>query len=551
MKNVMIYLILYVLSFNIFGALNIEVSPKTPLAGETFTVSFIIKSEKSIDPFVSFEPTGVEVVGRSSSYSTSTEFVNGRSSTKRQTVLRYEMISDTPRTARLTNISVDVGDDTFTHKNITISIIKKSKRDKQKIFVLAEVSNENPYVGEGVDVRYYLYTRVDIPSEDIVEFPKLNGFIKRYPKIREQIETVEYNGLMYRRVLRYPVRVFPEKSGELKIDSLKMSVHYVTSSSRGVFGRMNNVKKKTIRSEVIKINVKELPLNNVPKIFSGLVGKHTAKLVLTKRKYLINEPVEVRLEIVGPGALEKMDAPVLFDSVALESFDTKAEYSDINIETGRKVFDYTYLVRKAAVLKSKRLNIAYYNIEKDIYENMSVEIPELVFGGSVISSKTSADTVKIVPQNDAIVEKRERTAEASQMAAPLFYDSVKRSALEINYIFKLLLVLALLLASLLLFKHSFGLRKRQKYDELLKEIFKNGLTYNSLTKLISKLPNSSLNGDIKSIINLSSLSFEHKTYFISLIKDLENEKYSANASGKKHGQVDRGAFRAMLVEINK
>jgi hypothetical protein len=551
MKKIVFKFILILLSVSALGALDIQVSPKTPLAGEAFSVSFIVKSVKSVNPFVSFEPSGVEVIGRSSSYSTSTEFINGRSSTKRQTILRYEMISDTPRTARLTNISVDVGDETYTHKNISISIKKKSKKDKQKVFVHVEVSNENPYVGEGVDVRYYLYTRVDIPSEDIVEFPKLNGFIKRFPKVRENVETVEHNGLMYRRVLRYPVRVFAEKSGVLKIDSLKMSVHYVASSSRGVFGRRNNVKKKSIRSDVIKITVRDLPVTNVPRNFTGLVGKHEAKLVLTKRKYLINEPVEVRLEVVGPGALEKMDAPVMFDSDALESFDTKAVYNDINIKTGRKVFDYTYLVRKAAILKKRTIELAYFNITKDTYENMLIEVPELIFGGSAVAGIAKKSDVDTNSSDSNIVKSEEKTIAPSDMAGPMFFKNLKDSSFKISVIFKYLMYFAVALVFILIATFFLRLNKHQKHENLVSEIIKNGLTYKKLTILISKLPGSSLNGDIKSIVNLSNLSKEYKTYFLSIIKDIEDNKYSENAKGGMDIDIDRAAFKAVLVEINK
>lgn len=551
--NKLIKLIVFIaITLNAYAELSIEVSPKTPIVGETFTVSFIIKSQKSIDPFVSFEPVGVEVVGRSSSYSMSTEFVGGRSTTKRQTVLQYEMISEASRNARLTNISVDVGDETFRHENITIKIIKKSKRDSQgKIFVDVEVSNENPYVGEAVDVRYYLYTRVDIPSEDIIEFPKLNGFIKRFPKIKERVETVEYNGLMYRRVLRYPVRVFPEKSGELKIDSLKMSVHYVAAGARGIFGRMNSVKKKIIRSKVVKLKVKDLPIENLPKNFTGLVGKHTAKITLNKKKYLINEPVEVRLEVVGPGALERMDAPLLFSSPLLESFDTKAEYSDINIKNGRKAFDYTYLVRKAGVIESKSLKLAYFNVDRDEYDYMTVEVPKLVFGGDLAFStqnKSSSDTAPEA-QPKSSFEKTE--AAPSQMAAPVFYNDLKNSFYEIKKVFMALLLFVILLASILVSIRLVRLRKRQKYEEIITDIYKNGLTYNKLTKVISKMPSGKVNGDIKSVIRTSTLAPDFKKYFISLINDLENEKYSNNAKNVKKPAIVKPAFKALLAVINE
>ena len=71
------------------------------------------------------------------------------------------------------------------------------------------MSKTQAYIGEGIDVRYYLYSRAPVVQTEFKSFPKLNGFIKRYHKIADREEAVEYEGIVYRRSLKYSARVYP------------------------------------------------------------------------------------------------------------------------------------------------------------------------------------------------------------------------------------------------------------------------------------------------------------------------------------------------------
>ena len=88
------------------------------------------------------------------------------------------------------------------------------------IFLLTVPSKTSVYLGEGVNAHYYLYYRVPLLEQVTDFFPKLNGFFKRTPlNITSREETVEYQGMVYKRILLYSYRLYPEKTGTLKIDS--------------------------------------------------------------------------------------------------------------------------------------------------------------------------------------------------------------------------------------------------------------------------------------------------------------------------------------------
>ena len=192
MKIWLVLLIMF--SAQIMAQISVRVDPMNPVAGESFYVAIKVKTEKSVDPFVSFDPSGVEVIGRSQSSSMNSIFSNGRLKTSREYTYTYELVAQKPRTVYLKNISVDIGDKQLNHKDVSIRVSREKKVSNKETYVAAEVSNLSPYVGEGVDVRYYLYTRSDrVKSADIKQFPKLNGFIKRFHDIRDGVERVNVN----------------------------------------------------------------------------------------------------------------------------------------------------------------------------------------------------------------------------------------------------------------------------------------------------------------------------------------------------------------------
>jgi hypothetical protein len=220
MKIILAFIsVLFTLSLS--ANLSVIVSPTNPVAGESFEVYFTITTMESGDPFVSFDPYGLEVIGRRQEVAVQTQFINGKISTQRKVKLVYEMVSDKARTARLSNIKAEIASKVFEHKNVSIKITK-TRTEAKAIFVQAEVDNVAPYIGQGVDVKYYLYTRAALHSTEIKQFPKLNGFIKRFHTVNNNGETVRVGNKLYKKILQYSARLYPMKSGTLKIDALRL-----------------------------------------------------------------------------------------------------------------------------------------------------------------------------------------------------------------------------------------------------------------------------------------------------------------------------------------
>src|SRR5690606_25073030 len=142
----------------------------------------------------------------------------------------------------------------------------------------------------------------------------------------------------------------------------------------GGFG-FRDIRNVTLSSSPVEIEVSEAALDSVPKGYTGLVGEHSFNLLSSKDKYLVNEPIELKLEIVGPGLLEKMDAPILYSHPDLESFDTRSEIQEISPTRSRRIIEYTYLPRANMSIPSRQLELSYFLPDKKEYKSIKIEIP--------------------------------------------------------------------------------------------------------------------------------------------------------------------------------
>lgn len=529
--KIFLSLILFVVGTAFADDLSIKVDPYEPLINEPFSVIFNINTQSEKGPYISFDPGRAEVIEREKGgVSLQTTIINGKISSKREITYRYQLVTDRPGILRLKNIVVDTGDGKITHKDLRIKILRKSKVAKN-IFVKAVVSKQDAFLGEGLDLNYYLYYRVQAGGTEIKRFPKLKNFVKRFRNVRAKEERVEESGLVYVRQLVYSARIFPEKVGELKIDPISINVQYVAGNrgnSRGGFGfQFRQYKRKTLRSKTVKVNVKAIPSGMVPKNFTGLIGKHDFKLVLNNNRYLVNEAIEFKFEATGPGMLENYEPPTLYSHDSLESFDTKSEMVEISGVKSKKVFEYTYLARGPLDLAESEVELSYFDQDKEAFVGVKVVTPSLKVAGVASVGKRSGairdgapkkeDTPGPPPRNRLLIAPEFTSYEAQGGV------SKKYITLAVYILFVVFLALVLLWFSL-----TFWKRDTSDIDIFLKKIEKVGINYSNLYALLSLLLKNGEDKKIETIIKGSPLSDDAKTYFKNSLVLAEENNYSGS-----------------------
>ena len=512
--------------------LKITVEPPNPVINESFIVLFEIESLEKGDAKVLFNPSRAKILSKKhGNVSVNATVINGKVSVKRVVSHIYTLETERPGLLVLKDIRVELGKKILKHKNIRINIERGKKTIGKDMFLLAIPSKTSVYLGEGFNVGYYLYYRVPLVEQITDFFPKLNGFFKRTPSnIVSREETVEHEGMIYKRMMLYSYRLYPEKMGRLKIDSYGVEVGYLSSNVRqGSFLRMGGGTKRTkkIRSKPVAIEVLPLPAENVPNNFIGLVEDHDFKISVNKIRFLVNEVVEVRLEVTGSGALEQLAPLSIYKHDHLEAFDVKSSITEINGQKAKKTFDYTFLTRGHLNIGPRDLKVHLFDPVNDQYFEKTISIPGISVHGGVTTEKqqrTEKKEAAIVGEDDAkpVGSARERV-----LLAPVFHPSLV--GLTLPWLDYLNIFLGLLIVGLLIFwffkKYIVG--ERNEIHVLMKEFSKGKFEYAKVHRFISLLGEKTDNVDIESVIENSGISLDAQKYFINLLENISKKQYGA------------------------
>ena len=545
---------------------SLEVSPPEPLMNESFFVSFKIKTTGNVEPYISFTPSGAVVQGKTEQgVSISTTVINGKFSTSREQSYVYELIAERQGQVTLRNIKVEIGGKVTNVKDVQINVLAQARRIPDA-FMEANASKTKVYIGEAIDVNYYLYFKTSISANDVKEFPKLNKFIKRFHHINSPVETVQYKGQVLKRILAYSAKLFPEKIGNAVLDPMTISVQIIESDYSSPFGSFGmgsqHYKNKDLSSPRIEVEVLPLPSENVPPGFTGLVGEHEFTLSVPKTKFLVNEPIEVKLEAKGKGALENMDAISIYSDPSLEQFDTKSEVTELGTSAAKKVFEYTYLARGPMSIKARELSIAYFDPSSGRYIEKKITVPGIeVSGVAAVANTPSASgstqgqnktpmasgsendfLSNLFSSNDASTSGTGKKIEKNLIG--LVGPSLSNNSRWFDRWFDLVnLGLGVALLSFCgkwYYENMNRLPSGDKVFEIKKTIAhmkKKGLSYSELYRVLSPLDseNKMANGGISifMIIDESSLSGEAKSYFKKSLLLCEEKNFGINKREQK------------------
>ncbi|MBC7429006.1 MAG: BatD family protein [Bacteriovorax sp.] len=549
---------------------DVVVEPKEGVVNESFFVTFKIKATGSEEPYISFTPYGASVLGkRSQGLSISTIVINGKFTTTKEQAVVYELLAEREGQVYLRNIKVEMSGKTIPVKEVRINVLKEPKRVPDA-FIEAEASKTKVYLGEGLDVNYYLYFKTSISANDVKEFPKLNKFIKRFHHINSPVETVQYKGQVLKRILAYSARLYPEKTGNAVLDPMKISVQMIENEYGGFGFGNQRYKNKDLSSPTVEIEVLPLPTEGVPASFTGLVGEHEFNFIIPKSKYLVNEPIEIKLEAKGKGAVENFDAPVIFTDNNLEAFDTKSEVTEIGTQAAKKLFEYTMLARGPVRIAAREMALAYFDPGSGRYIEKKISIPALEVSGQAIAA-TGSNNPK--PEALPVPEKSDENGFLN-----LLFKDKKEKAIEHNQVGlagpnligqgrwfdKGFLVLNSILAfALVIIGVHWGLSGQKSAgptDQIalvkrdISHMKKKGLNYSELYRVLGSLDktNKMSSGGISiiNVINDSGLAGESKEYFKNALTFTEDGSFTQSKSaGGKRVTFEKKHFNELLKHL--
>ncbi len=526
-------LILFSLS-TIAATLDVKVDSNEVVEGDSFNLYFTIATESNEEPSISFDPDGVEVLKRIESGVTSRmTYINGRVTRSREMNYIYELVPNKRGRISIRNIQVEIDGQKLKHRDIKL-ISRDTPAQLRDFFAIAIPSKTTIFKGEPITLRYYLYKRVRVANFDIKKYPKLKGFLKRFMQEPAREERVNYNGEVYIRSVLYTAQLYAEKVGELKIDPIKLKVHYSVSNRQDPFGGFGlglgfgKIKSKGVSSKPVVITVNPIPGDNVPPHFTGLVGKHAFKFEINKNKFLINEPLEAKLIVDGPGELENFEAPKLFLNPGLEEFEIN---SDLKINpnfSAVKTFNYTYLTRLGFNENAKKIPLSYFDPEQMKFITDYIELPAISVAGTAAPFAKSggfSESPKEPGQIDAQADIQRKDIEIGILSPIFSYGRVYTDWIFIlNCLLSGLIFILLVLWAISKVTLKKAVKDHVKYWNSIKS---GELNYSNLFHILVYLKKEQ-EQDIYDAISESSLSKKEKNYFLNLLKKLEESQYKTH-----------------------
>ena len=403
------------------------------------------------------------------------------------------------------------------------------------IYLVSEISNQNPFLNEKVSIIYKLYFSSNIAIENSreVSSPRYTDFWSQNIDIKNLVvENGTFKGQPYRFVILKKSVVYPQKDGKLIIEPLTLDLTLqLPTNRRDFFGqRIMKSTQKIVSSGQKNITVKALPLINKPTNFSGAVGQFDLNINSSKKELAVSEALELEVEIKGNGNLKLFQLPKFNLSSSLEIFEPEKQENITTLISGMKgsVKDlYTIIPQKPGRYTIPKISFVYFDLSSKTYKELS-------------SSPIFIEVEGLEPKVQSNLSNTNKKIKINQIDIDLLPFKTKTNLIKLDntYLFNTslywiyftlpIILCVLIILSFRLFKHKPMFISNQNRDtkrlakKYLKEA-KNNLNnkdvfYESLDKALHNylktvivIENSDLSKS-KIVKQLKSIGVEKKTY---------------------------------------
>jgi len=350
-------------------------------------VQFTI-NKQGADNFTPPNFTNFKIVG-GPSQSVNQSWINGKVSFSQS----YTYIIEPLRKGEfnIPSASIELNGKTLTSDPVKIIVldaidIPKDPNDpdyiaQQNIHLVVEISQSNPYVGEGVYVEYKLYVSRNISVNDyaVTETPQYNGFWNQEIKTNGvPVKLGTYNGESYRYVVLKKALLIPTKEGKLSIEPMKMDIVIDVPTGRGDF--FGNAITRNIRrsfsSAKKTILVKGLPIEGKPANFNGAVGVFNFEISANKNGLTANETGQIKVMVVGEGNLKLFQIPTIITPSELEVYQPERKEKIMVSASGIRgsISDqYTVVPQFKGKYKIPNVSFSYFNPKEKSYKTITTK----------------------------------------------------------------------------------------------------------------------------------------------------------------------------------
>ena len=419
MKKYFIILILFITN-TLLAQVQFEakVSKNSLGLNEKLRIDFTMNADGDNFSPPNFEASGFRVVG-GPSQSISQSWINGKSSFNKS--YTYILMPTQKGSLTIRQATIEINNQIYKTLPVKINVTNAVELPKNpnempavsaddNLYLVADISNSNPYVNEPITVVYKLYFSYNIGISNWRELskPKYNDFWSQNIDIKQLVaEEGMFKGERYRYVVLRKTVLYPQKSGKLEIEPLSLDIDcQVPTNRRNFWGQpilAEDNKRVSAGSKVI--NVKSLPEAGKPIDFNGAVGTFDFKVTPSKTTLKNGESFDLTVKVVGKGNLKLFNLPKPIVPAALEMYEpehTENVSTPLTGMTGSITDKYTIIPQFKGNYQIKPLTFSYFDLSSKRYKTInSGEIVINVLDGPGIAASPN------VAQNEVAKNKIE------------------------------------------------------------------------------------------------------------------------------------------------
>ncbi len=373
-----------------FATVVVVLTAAAPALADDLLSAEINRSETSLeDPIVLTLTVGSQGAGapklpalpdfdvRSRGQSTQMQIINGQVSS--QVTYTYVLYPKHDGTFVIGAAEIQAGGSTHYSEPITVKVSAQVAAPSQAgrdVFITAELSKKNPYVGEQLIYTFRLYRRVRITDAQ-AQLPGFDSFVSE-DLGKQKDFTLTMGGRQYA-VTEMKKILVPQEAGNITIDGAKVDLEVVVRKRGGdpfdpfagfdsFFGGAQT-QHKVVRAAPSQLTVRPLP--TPPADFSGLVGSVTLEASLDKANISVGESATLTVKVSGTGNLKAMQTPAVPEVASLKAYPDKPEIDQK--ETGgtiggNAVFRTALVGTSPAQLQLQPITVTYFDPQSGSYQ---------------------------------------------------------------------------------------------------------------------------------------------------------------------------------------
>ena len=527
-------IIIFLIGFSAFSQVNFTTKLSKDRLGLNERVKIEFTVDKDGDNFIPPKFDNFRVVG-GPSQSIRNSWINGKKSYSK--TYSYFLSPIEKGSFEIGQASIEVDDEIY--KTLPVRITVTSAVDiptdpndpnylaDKNIHLVAEVSNKNPFLNEAISVSYKLYVSPDtgVNNWRELEAPRYADFWSNNIDIKSlNVQNGTFKGKPYRYVVLRRTLLYPQKTGELKIEPLTLDISVqVPSNRRDFFGNLiSSSVNKTVSSGSSIIDVKSLPIDNKPKDFSGAVGSFSFEIKSDKNELLTDEAFQLSLIVSGDGNFNLFEDPKISLPNSLEVYEPE-KISNISVRAsgikGNINNKYTVVPNNPGKYTIPETKFSFFNPVSAEYKTIYSDPIFIDVDGAYNSSLGSSDITEKNRTNKIQLLENQFSSFKTKTKFSNVNDSIFFNS---NYYWILFIIPFIICFIILVFSKILRNYKSKKVDELkLARILTNKLLADSKALIGNKEKfyesiDKALTTYLKTKLNLKNSEFKNEIINIKL-----------------------------------